>query len=218
MNTTYLYAEQSPQLDELFKAHAGFLGAVKNAPRNSKSHFGKYADLATNLDVARPHLAKHGLCVTQTFAPLGDAVALVTTLGHASGQFMRSVLPMRSSASMKPQEFAACATYMRRVELSAILGMASEDEDDGETAQTASIRSEVGEERRIEGLLAKKLADSKNAKEGVAVLEKAFKGVSEGKLSEAAYKRLEEKAAGMSWPEEEGKAKKASPEKEAAAA
>ena len=209
MSTTYLYSEQTQAQDELFKAHAAFLCEVRNAPRTCKSHFGPYADLGTCLDVVRPLLGKHGLSVIQTFAPLGEGVALVTTLGHASGQFTRSVLPMRSSTSMKPQEFAASATYMRRVELTALLGIAAGDEDDGETANKAAVTSSVIEDKRIESLLAKKLADAKNAKDGIAVLEKAFKGVSEGKLSESAYKRLEEKAAGMSWPEDTGKAGKA---------
>jgi|DEB0MinimDraft_10_1074344.scaffolds.fasta_scaffold08532_2 hypothetical protein len=199
--TTYLYSEQSQHLDELFKAHAGFLGDVKNAPRKCKSHFGMYADLGGNLDTSRPALAKWGLSVMQTFMPFGTEgqVALVTTLGHSSGQFVRSVLPMRSSASMKPQEFAAFATYMRRVELSAILGMASEDEDDGETATKATDSAKVNDDKRIETLLTKKLRDSKTAEEGAAVLEKAMKGVREGKLSDGAYKRIEDAAAGMSW-------------------
>jgi hypothetical protein len=201
MTATYLYAEQSPNLDELCKAHAAFLGDVKNAPRKCKSHFGMYADLGGNLDTARPHLSKHGLSVMQTFAPFGSEgnLALVTTLGHSSGQFVRSVLPMRSSASMKPQEFAASATYMRRVALSAILGMAAEDEDDGETATKAAATSSKSEDRRIESLLTKKLQDSKSAKEGAAVLEKAMKGVREGKLSQGAYDRIEGIAAGLSW-------------------
>ena len=73
MNNTHLYAEQSPHLDELFKAHAAFLGDSKNAPRTCKSNWGRYADLATLIDTARPGLSKHGLSVTQTFVPFGEA-------------------------------------------------------------------------------------------------------------------------------------------------
>lgn len=179
----------SPQLDELFAAHAKALAEMKNAPRTSKSHFGMYADLATLIDTVRGPLSKHGLSFTQPFCVYDENFdVLITTLSHSSGQFIRSFNRIR--VNLPPQQYAATATYMKRVALSAIVGVAAEDEDDGETATRAAVVSNVEDEARIEKIGMAKLREAKTDDERADILAKAEKRVQEGTLSREALVRL----------------------------
>jgi hypothetical protein len=179
----------SGHLDKLFEAKSKALGAMKNAPRTSKSHFGKYADLATVLDTIRKPLADNGLDVIQCFVPYDEQhVMLVTTLGHSSGQFIRSFLPIKSS--LQPQQLAATATYLKRVELAAIVGCAAEDEDDGETAQRVAVAAAITDEPKIEKALIANIRAAKDEVGVQGVLGRVERGVEGGQLSAAAAERV----------------------------
>ena len=179
----------SKELDKLFEAKAKALGALKNAPRTSKSHYGMYADLATVLDTIRKPLSDNGLAVTQSFAPYDDQhFVLITTLGHSSGQFIRSFLPVK--ASLQPQALAATATYLKRVELAAIVGVAAEDEDNGETAQKAAVTAAVTDEPRIEKALVAKVRAAATDAAVDAVITQTERGVEAGQLSSGAAARI----------------------------
>lgn len=184
----------SDDMTELFAAHAAAMGELKNAPHTAANHFARkgkdgkpianYADLATVLDTVRPVLAKHGLSVFQSFAcGQGEAGgwALVTTLGHKSGQYIRSYLPMR--ADMEPQKFAAAATYYKRIALCALVGIASEDDDDGEVAQQAATTAQAADGGQREAMAIKALNAAKTAADRAAIVAKAQGYVSAGTLS-----------------------------------
>lgn len=179
----------SQSLDKLFEAKSKALGALKNAPRTSKSHFGMYADLATVWDTIRKALSDNCLDVIQTFVPYDENfVMLVTTLGHSSGQFIRSFLPIKSS--LAPQQLAATATYLKRIELTAIVGIAADDEDDGDTAQRVAVSAAIADEPKIEKALVAKVRSAKD-KAGVdAVLAQVDRGVESSQLSKAAAERI----------------------------
>lgn len=199
-----LWTEASPQLDQLFDAHAKALGKLKNAPRNQVSHFAKkdkngkpipdYADLAMILDTVRDALSANGLSVTQSFMPFGNegTMMLVTTLGHKSGQFQRSFLPMKGN--VQPQQLAAAATYLKRVALCALVGIAADDDDDGEIANSSHNVAMVTEEGAVLEKALKALNEKRTAEERQKVLDHAAKLVSEGVLGQGALKRLQSAA------------------------
>jgi hypothetical protein len=178
-----LFGERSSSIGELTKAHSKALGQMRNAPRSQKGHYGMYADLATVIDAIRKPFSDNGLRFSQEFQPFGDQWVLVTELSHVSGEWQRSALPINHK--LKPQDFAAAATYMKRIALSAIAGVAAEDEDDGQAAQTAAMVSEVDETVRYEKILREKWESASDEKQRSQILSRAQKGVEAGKISQA---------------------------------
>lgn len=196
MRNTSHYADSSELLDQLFKAHAKALAEIKNAPKNAISNFAKkgpdgkpipnYADLASILDTVRPVLGKHGLSVTQSFAPYNEdgRMMLVTTLGHGeSGQFMRSYLPF--NGNLPPQQLTATITYLKRSALSSIVGIAAEEDDDGTVAEQAAAPKDAPKvsDKRIAAALRKNIESAKTPEARAAELDRARKGLELGHLT-----------------------------------
>jgi hypothetical protein len=120
----------------LSKAQAKITGAVKGV---ENSFFkSKYADLSAVLDAIREPFAENDLCVAQIMEPIEGGFALVTILGHKSGQELHSRLPVYL-VDTKPQAVGSQITYARRYALAAIAGVAQVD-DDGEAAHGRSGR------------------------------------------------------------------------------
>lgn len=123
---------QSDQINELATALAKAQAEIGHASKAADNPFFKsrYADLPAIYNAARPALSKHGLAVTQLteFAD-GDKVSIVTTLMHSSGQWMRGWYPVRP-VKADPQGLGSAITYARRYAYSAMVGVASDDEDD----------------------------------------------------------------------------------------
>lgn len=117
----------------LAKAQAEMQNAAKDA---ANPHFkSRYADLASVWDACRAALTKHGLCVVQTPATEGAKVSIITTIFHASGEWISSELSTQA-ADPKPQSIGSALTYLRRYALAAMAGVAPEEsDDDGEAAQ-----------------------------------------------------------------------------------
>ncbi len=130
--------EKSEQINELALALSKAQGSMKAAARDSENPFFKsrYADLASVCEVARRPLADNGLAVTQHPAADGNIVTVETALCHASGQWLSSRLTMLAKDA-SPQAIGSCITYLRRYSLSSVLGIASEEDDDGNSAQPA---------------------------------------------------------------------------------
>lgn len=127
--------ERSPEIQELAaalaKAQAAIAGAAKS---NINPAFkSKYADLASVWDACRGPLTANGLSVAQLPSiEEGGRVGVTTLLLHSSGQFLSatvSVMPTKTDA----QGLGSAVTYLRRYGLSAMVGVAPED-DDGNAA------------------------------------------------------------------------------------
>lgn len=137
---------QSDQINELMGALAKAQGEMIHASKDSSNpHFrSKYADLASVWGACRESLSKNGLSVVQSMDFAGESQILVTTLGHASGQWIKSILklPMQKPG---PQELGSCITYCRRYALAAIVGV-YQDDDDAESAQKSYRQKEEPKE------------------------------------------------------------------------
>lgn len=136
---------QSDQINELISALAKAQGEIRNANKSSiNPHFkSKYADLSEVWDACREPLSKNGLAVVQTMMKDGDgSICLITTLAHSSGQWMKSIFPMACKDPNNPQAWGSSCTYSRRYCLSAIVGIAPDEDDDGNKASIPKPREE----------------------------------------------------------------------------
>lgn len=128
---------RSESIIELSKALSKFQGEVKNPKNTATNPFfkSKYAPLEEVLNTTRPILSKYGLSVIQSPSSEGEYVSITTILMHESGEWME-FQPLKLKTDKNTAQGAGSAiSYGRRYALSAILGISSEDDDDGNIAE-----------------------------------------------------------------------------------
>ena len=183
----------SEDIKEIAKALSAFQAECPNVVKSAFNPFYKshYADLGSIWDTVRPLLNKHGLSVSQGGASCADKRMKVTTLlMHASGQFIEATLELSAVDVNKegkerftPQTGGIAMTYGRRYGLSAMLGIASEEDTDGNgqghgkpKAETKVTETKGGRETEDQykanrKLLAKMALPEKKTEEWVEWLE-----------------------------------------------
>lgn len=116
----------------LCKAQAGMAPAIRDA---KNPHLGnKYADLASVWDACRKPLTDNGLAVVQLPRCENGTVYVRTMLIHASGQWVSCEMgvELADTKGITPaQAVGSIVTYLRRYTLSAIVGVAPDDDTDG---------------------------------------------------------------------------------------
>lgn len=130
---------------KLFSALVKAQLELKNPPKNKDGYNYKYASLDRIIDLTKPVLAKHGLCVVQTLSSGEATVGITTMIIHESGESISDTL-MLPATEMKGtnsvQALGASITYGRRYGLCAILGISADDDtdaaDDGEKTEAPS--------------------------------------------------------------------------------
>ncbi len=124
----------------LVRAQADFPAIEKN---RTNAHFNsKYADLSSVLAAVRPVLAKHGIALVQTTEITDGGVELVTALLYGEERLAsRWPLPVEGLGS---QAIGSLLSYMRRYQVSALLGVAPDDDDDGNASKDVAHKSTVG--------------------------------------------------------------------------
>lgn len=125
----------------LAKAQAEFVAPPKNKTAKVRSDKGNYeyhyADLADIFEAIRKPLTKNELAVSQNIGVFDGVPALETRLMHSSGEQIVSYWPL-PTAPLKPQEWGSLLTYYRRYALSAAVGIAADEDEDGNMVQAAS--------------------------------------------------------------------------------
>lgn len=123
---------KSPEISKLAGALLKFQKDIEPVKKEADNPFykSKYADLASIIDAIREPLAKQGLSFAQF--PAGEC-GLTSILLHESGEFLEETFTMKPIDN-KPQTAGSWITYMRRYALSAMLGLATEEDDDGNAA------------------------------------------------------------------------------------
>lgn len=109
---------------------------VEGTTKSGKSYKYKfrYATLDAIIDGVRGPLTDNGLWFTQTLETNGDGkYVLRTTLLHESGERLSSVTPLFVDGGNN-QAFGSALTYMRRYALTAMLGVAADEDDDANGA------------------------------------------------------------------------------------
>lgn len=124
--------EKSPTITELSKALTAFQKDIGAISKDSENPFfkSKYASLENIIEKIKTPLAQAGLSFSQFPSGVNQ---LTTILMHISGEYLMAPATMAPKEN-SPQAQGSAITYMRRYALSAILGLATEEDDDGNQA------------------------------------------------------------------------------------
>ena len=111
---------------------------IGNIPKRGRNpHFGNtyatYEDIRAAVD---PVLEKHGIKVIQALTSVEGKPALYTSVEGDDGLSFGGMVPLPGDTA---QAIGASITYMRRYALVTILGLITEDDDDGNSAQPARV-------------------------------------------------------------------------------
>ena len=113
---------------------------VKVRTKSGAEYTFAYAPLDTIMEKIRPVLKENGLAFMQSL----NGESLSTTLMHTSGEWLASdPMPIRVVDS-GPQALGSAITYARRYALTAILGLVTEDDDDGNAAEGNEATASTG--------------------------------------------------------------------------
>lgn len=128
--------KHSDELKNLAKALAKFQADIKDPARDKDNQYfkSKYVALDGLLDAVRPVLAANGLSFIQSPVSNGQDMGVATLLMHDSGEWIESDPFMLHAVKNDPQAGGSAITYARRYSLSAVLGVAWDDDDDANMA------------------------------------------------------------------------------------
>lgn len=129
-----------PMYTALAKAQGAFLPIEKNrlvtidikdkdTGRKVGSYDFRYADLQEIRSKTTPALSENGICLFQLVTEADNATVIRTVLGHTTGAEITAVMRVqRGDGDIK--KFGANITYLRRYIVSALLGVAADDDLD----------------------------------------------------------------------------------------
>lgn len=123
----------------LARAQASFPPIAKEKTVTVKTQQGghysfSYATLDAILNACRPALNENGLAIVQRLSSDGNGnTVLGTHLVHEDGAMLGSTVEL-PGAFTSPQQLGSLLTYLRRYALTALLGVAAEEDDDGRQA------------------------------------------------------------------------------------
>jgi hypothetical protein len=169
--------EKSEKIDQLAIALAKAQGEFSAVPMKSENPFlkTKYADLGSVIETSKSVLSKNELAFSQIVSTEeGNRVGITTILMHSSGQYISSFMSLpldEKSGRSLAQSAGSIITYLRRYSLSAILGIHTEEDNDGEKKDKSQAGKPVEKEPTERQIIidkimtrAKDLGGSKNEK------------------------------------------------------
>ncbi|MCK2024605.1 ERF family protein [Microbacterium sp. kSW2-24] len=137
------------------------LPRIQKGSRND--HFkSNYADLADVVGVVLPALARQGLAWITVPTLTSAGFVLEYSLKHVGGESIDGSWPLPDPSAATPQAVGSAVTYAKRYALSAVTGVAPDEDDDGNQASKAEPE---GWKRLID--------DSKSIEELTAVYQRA---------------------------------------------
>lgn len=117
----------------LAAALSAFQYELPNVQKGSRNdHFkSSYADLADVVGAVLPALARQGLAWITVPTMTEAGFVLQYSLKHVLGESIDGVWPLPDPASATPQAVGSAVTYAKRYALSAVTGVAPDEDDDG---------------------------------------------------------------------------------------
>lgn len=127
--------QTSQETTNLFKAMISAFADMQAIPKDKQAYGYKYATLDNLIAMLRSVLPKHGLGFTQSFRRENGVATLTTRVFHNTGEWMEDFVEISGvdlqGKANDAQKIGAAVTYYRRYTLSAIFGIASDDDVDG---------------------------------------------------------------------------------------
>ena len=162
----------------LGKAQEAFPDIPKSKKVTVKSAKGSFSYSFTPLSVlakaVKPALQASELSYTQITRFFDAQLWLVTVLMHSSGEYLESSYPVSADkANRDPQAFGSALTYAKRYSLAGILGIATEEDDDGKVGGSAPV---IGKEQL--SALKTAMTDAGKTADDVKALTKTISGQS----------------------------------------
>lgn len=117
----------------IIKAFSEAWGEFKHPKKNDQNpHLkNKFASLDEVINANKDILKKHNIAVIQEPFGDGEMVTIKTLFFHTSGEWLEIGSLILKPVKNDPQGIGSAITYGRRYTLSAALGIASEEDDDG---------------------------------------------------------------------------------------
>lgn len=148
--TFQIIGEPGPLFAALAAAQGSFSPIHKNRtvtvkPRDKAPYTFDYATLDNVLAATVPALSANGLALIQPFYHGPNGLELRTILAHSSGARLEAVTELPKVDSI--QGAGSALTYLKRYQVQAILGVSSEEDDDGNAADGNQVQNSVPRDR-----------------------------------------------------------------------
>jgi hypothetical protein len=137
--------------EQFISSFASVQKEIENLSKEKKGYNYKYAELSQVTELLLPLTSKNNLCVTQLPTVVENKVYLETYISSLDGGFLKNTLVMEienGKGMSSAQKVGSVITYARRYSLTAIFGIAQED-DDGSQRDRALENSIVTKMRQI---------------------------------------------------------------------
>lgn len=128
---------ETGDLSELYKGLAKFRSQLKQPQKDGDNPYFKngYVTLSGVQKAVDEALKDTGLSYLQLVSNSSDGnVGVETIIAHASGQSISSGVLTLTPAKRDAQGYGSSITYAKRYQLSAMFGVSSDDDDDGNVA------------------------------------------------------------------------------------
>lgn len=127
---------KSESIKNIAMALCKFQAEVENPKKTADNPFfkSKYTPLEDIVSAVKPKMGEHGLSYMQSCSGDGTNIIVTTLLMHSSGEWIESDPLVLRADKATAQGAGSAITYARRYALSAVLGIASEEDDDGNHA------------------------------------------------------------------------------------
>lgn len=148
-----IHGNPAPLFEALAKARADFAPVKFDRDGQIQNRKYRYATLAAVLDSVTMPLSANGLALFHTRGTDGEWEVFTHVLSHKSGAYLctEQRVPCikvdeyqgkKTERRMTEQEFGSAYTYSRRYAIQGLLGIAAEDDDDGDAASHPEPRRE----------------------------------------------------------------------------
>ena len=141
--------ERSQTIGKLSLALSKAQASMEAASKDATNPFfkSKYADLASVWKACRKELTENELSIMQLPTGKPPTIGLVTILSHSSDEFVASSFAVETKKS-DPQSIGSAVSYLKRYALAAMVGIATDGDDDGNAASGRNNQQPVNNQRR----------------------------------------------------------------------